>query len=131
MLARCQQGSVGLLSVVIRLASAGRFFGAMTPDREVAMANAGSFKKGEKRPNQGRPKGSPNKITGSFKNAVLEVFEKNGGAAWMGRWASENETEFFKIAARLIPTEMAGTIEHKVTLVEVLGSLNERAADNR
>ncbi|MCL4182841.1 MAG: hypothetical protein KJ011_05280 [Burkholderiaceae bacterium] len=78
---------------------------------------------------KGRPPGIPNKINRAFKTAVLEVFEKNGGAEWMGRWAKENETEFFKIAARLIPTEVAGTIEHKQTLVDVLASLNERASE--
>ncbi len=79
---------------------------------------------------KGRPPGIPNKINRAFKTAVLEVFERNGGADWMARWAGENETEFFKIAARLIPTELSGTVEHKHTLADVLGSLKERAGNN-
>ena len=78
----------------------------------------------------GRPAGVPNKINRAFKTAVLEVFERKGGADWMAKWAGENETEFFKIAARLIPTELAGTVEHKHTLVDVLGSLSKRTADD-
>lgn len=68
---------------------------------------------------KGRPKGSQNKVNAAFKNAVLEVFERNGGTEWMSQWASENETEFFKIAARLIPTEMTGKIEHIRTVRSV------------
>lgn len=79
---------------------------------------------------KGRPPGIPNKINRAFKTAVLEVFERNGGADWMATWAQSNETEFFKIAARLIPTELAGTVEHKHTLADVLGSLSARATDD-
>jgi hypothetical protein len=71
----------------------------------------------------GRQAGTPNKVTGAFKTAVLEVFHRKGGADWMETWASSNETEFFKIAARLIPTELAGSVEHKHTLADAIASL--------
>lgn len=48
------------------------------------MANAGAFKKGEKRPNQGRPKGTPNKATREFRDTVRALLEDN--AANVGRW---------------------------------------------
>jgi hypothetical protein len=49
------------------------------------MANAGSFKKGEKRPNQGRPKGMPNKATKEFRETVKRVLEDNSDnvARWL------------------------------------------------
>ena len=62
------------------------------------------FKKGE----GGRPKGAVNKLTGSFKQAVLEAFNSKAldGVNGLIAWAAENRTDFYKIAARLIPAEV-------------------------
>lgn len=46
--------------------------------------NAGAFKKGEKRPGQGRPKGTPNKATTEFRDTVRKLLEDNAGN--VGRW---------------------------------------------
>lgn len=56
---------------------------------------------------KGRKKGVPNKATASIKAAFLEAFEKKGGTTALVAWARENETEFYKLAARLIPTEVS------------------------
>ena len=55
----------------------------------------------------GRQVGTPNKVTALFKEAVSTVYEDIGGHAAFAAWAKENPTEFYRIAARLIPTEMA------------------------
>jgi hypothetical protein len=62
----------------------------------------------------GRPKGSPNKVTAAFKQAVLLAFndERMGGTNGLVEWGLENRTEFYKIAARLIPTEVTGSVDH-------------------
>lgn len=67
------------------------------------------FKPGERR--VGRAKGTPNKTTVSIKNAFKEAFEELGGAKALARWARENETEFYRLASKLIPTELTGTVE--------------------
>jgi len=54
----------------------------------------------------GRQVGTPNKVTTIFKDAVRTVYEDIGGNAAFAAWAKENPTEFYRIAARLIPTEM-------------------------
>lgn len=46
--------------------------------------NPGAFKKGEKRPYQGRPKGTPNKVTQEFRETVRMLLESN--ADNVGRW---------------------------------------------
>lgn len=56
----------------------------------------------------GRVKGTPNKLTTAFKTAVLTVYQGIGGDDAFTAWAQENQTEFYKIAARLIPTEVSG-----------------------
>ena len=55
----------------------------------------------------GRQVGTPNKVTAIFKDAVRAVYEDIGGNTAFAEWAKENPTEFYRIAARLIPTEMA------------------------
>jgi hypothetical protein len=63
--------------------------------------------KGEpKTTGSGRKAGTPNKLTATFKQAVLMVFDNLGGVEHLTEWARANPTEFYKIAARLIPQEM-------------------------
>lgn len=56
----------------------------------------------------GRPKGSKNKVTKAFKDAVLETFVALGGVPALTKWARRQPTDFYKIAARLIPHEVVG-----------------------
>ena len=57
----------------------------------------------------GRKAGTPNKFTVSMKASVLAVFNTIGADDAFAGWARENQTEFYKIAARLIPTELVGS----------------------
>ena len=54
----------------------------------------------------GRQTGTPNGLTGAFKEAVRIVYGGLGGHANFLGWAKDNQTEFYKIASRLIPGEM-------------------------
>lgn len=76
------------------------------------MANAGSFKKGEKRPNQGRPKGCKNKATVAIKEAFREAFDEMGGVDALVNWGRDNPTQFYQLASKLIPTEVEQKTEH-------------------
>jgi len=55
----------------------------------------------------GRPAGSPNKITGSMKEMILEAFEKAGGAEWLARQAEENPVAFMGLLGKLLPSDIA------------------------
>lgn len=57
----------------------------------------------------GRAKGTPNKITSAFKDAVRTVYDDIGGNEAFATWARENQTDFYKIAGRLIPAEVHAT----------------------
>jgi hypothetical protein len=83
------------------------------------------------RAGMGRPKGSPNKVHASMKQAIAEAFEQLGGTERMVQWAMEDPkhlTEFYKLAARLIPVETnvsganGGPIQ---TVLEVVGVSNQ------
>lgn len=54
----------------------------------------------------GRLPGVSNKLTGAFRDAVRHVYAGLGGHANFLVWAKANETEFYRIASRLIPGEM-------------------------
>ena len=60
---------------------------------------------GDGTPGPGRPKGSKNKSTLQIKEAFLEAFNELGGVPALVRWGRSNDTDFYKLAARLIPTE--------------------------
>ena len=66
----------------------------------------------------GRQKGTPNQLTGAFREAVLIAYENIGGHEAFSKWAAENQTEFYRIAARLIPTEIKGPSEDIIVVVE-------------
>ena len=67
------------------------------------MVKGRPFKKGE----GGRPKGAKNKFT-SFKDSILQVYQDIGGDKAFAEWAAkrENQGEFYKLAAKMIPKEV-------------------------
>jgi hypothetical protein len=77
---------------------------------------------------KGRPKGAKNKTTRAFKEAVLRAFTGIGGDKTFQAWATQNQTEFYKIAARLIPTEVVGDPEQPVGVKVMFGG-RYRAGD--
>jgi len=73
------------------------------------------FQKGMKKTG-GREKGVINSTTRSFKTVFTEVFHKmqEHPRANLHSWGLKYPTEFYRIAGRLIPTEIEGSINHKL-----------------
>ena len=57
-----------------------------------------------------RPKGVPNKLGAQAKENIVAVFTRLGGTAGMAAWARRNQTEFYRLYARLIPSESTTAI---------------------
>lgn len=78
-----------------------------------------AFKKGQEKIG-GRKEGSINKLTKTVKERVLEVFNElqDDPNANMLTWAKEEPTEFYKIAAKLIPADINAKVEGKI--IEVI-----------
>ncbi len=77
------------------------------------------FEKGHKKiEGTGRAKGTPNKLTKTVKETVLAVFNdlQNDPKANLLDWAKSEPTEFYKIASKLIPTEVNAQVEITKTL---------------
>src|SRR5882757_2746260 len=61
-------------------------------------------------PGPGRPLGVPNKMTVAAKQAFSLAFEGLGGVDALIEWGKENKSTFYTLYARLIPTEVIGSI---------------------
>ena len=64
----------------------------------------------------GRPVGAKNKLPGTVKEMVLNVFNQlqDDPKANLFTWAQTETTEFYRIAAKLIPTEVKAKVEGTV-----------------
>jgi hypothetical protein len=74
------------------------------------MANSAAPNLGRNRGNagKGRPKGAKNKTTAAVKNALTKAFDQLGGVPSLVKWGKENQTEFYKLWAKLLPQEISG-----------------------
>lgn len=79
--------------------------------------------KGTRPPNagKGRKKGSMNRITVTVKEAFEAAFRKAQGTPGvkLDDWMLANPDDFYKICAKLIPNEIKGQMDHKVTAPEL------------
>jgi hypothetical protein len=55
----------------------------------------------------GRPKGVPNKITLSVKEAIERAFERVGGISYLERVAHSDPRTFCALLSKLLPTKLA------------------------
>lgn len=71
------------------------------------------FEKGHKKIG-GKTKGTPNKLTTTFKELVVTTMEKlqDKPKVNLEEWAEANPTEFYKIASKLIPTEVEAKVQN-------------------
>ena len=70
----------------------------------------------------GRPKGAVSKLTREFKEMVQTTMSElqDDPRANLTTWAKENTTEFYKIASKLIPTEMKNDVsvtDNKIVVI--------------
>lgn len=70
----------------------------------------------------GRQKGTPNKTTATMKTAIMSVYERlqAGTGDPHGhflKWAEDTPTEFYKLASKLLPIQLAGDEENPLTVV--------------
>jgi hypothetical protein len=74
------------------------------------MANATTFKKGEKRPGQGRPKGSLDGNNRLIRTMVAEALEQAGGIDYLVERAHDPRTAsaFLSLIGKVMPVQVTG-----------------------
>ncbi len=73
---------------------------------------SGSFKKGDPN-NKGKPKGAVSHLTRTVKEALLIAFNQmqEHPTANLYEWGVKNQTAFYQVASKLIPTEVNAKVE--------------------
>lgn len=70
--------------------------------------------------NPGKPQGAKNHISKTVKEKVLEVFNslQDDPKASLEAWAKTKPGEFYQIAAKLIPTEITGSLKRVIVVTD-------------
>lgn len=58
----------------------------------------------------GRPKGSPNKLTRTIKEAIELAFNEVGGPEYLARMAEEQPTAFMTLLGKVLPTQIDANV---------------------
>lgn len=70
----------------------------------------------------GRVKGTPNKVTASLKDMILQALDQQGGAEYLYRQADENPAAFMTLVGKVLPMQIAGDAAsplHVITRIEL------------
>lgn len=62
------------------------------------------------RAGRGRPKGAPNKMTRSIREAIEAAFQGVGGAEYLIRQAEANPQAFMTLLAKVLPSQVQNEI---------------------
>lgn len=97
----------------------------------------GKFKKGhDPRRNLARTHGTGGtnakpELYREIKESIVRVYQRIGGEAAMAEWAKDNQTEFYRMYARLIPREYVGNQAQEIAggLFELLQQRSKRAIE--
>lgn len=70
--------------------------------------NQGAFKKGEKRPNQGRPKGVLNKNNQLIRDMITQALDQAGGVNYLAETALSHPAAFLALIGKVMPIQLTG-----------------------
>lgn len=71
----------------------------------------------EKRNKGGRPKGSPNKLTKTIREAIEAAFDKVGGPDYLASMAYEQPVAFMSLLGKAMPTQVNASVQGSLGLL--------------
>lgn len=63
---------------------------------------------GKREKTGGRQKGTPNKLTKTIREAILESFENLGGSAYLEKMARLEPSAYMTLLGKVLPTQLTG-----------------------
>jgi len=60
----------------------------------------------------GRQSGTPNKVTGTLKEMILEALDEKGGVAYLVAQAESSPAAFMTLLGKVLPTQIQGDPEN-------------------
>lgn len=79
-----------------------------------------AFKKGEKRPGQGRPKGVLNKNNQQIRDMIVQALDGLGGVEYLQRTAESHPAAFLSLIGKTMPLQVTGDpnspLQHSITV---------------
>lgn len=71
---------------------------------------------------KGRPQGALNKNSATVKETFEKAFHlmQKSDRVGLAKWGEQNPTEFYKLAARLIPAEVNAKVEARIEQIEIV-----------
>ena len=73
-------------------------------------------KKGEKRPNQGRPKGVLNKNNQQIRDIIVQTLDNLGGTEYLMEVARSHPAAFMSLIGKTMPLQVVGDKENPLKL---------------
>lgn len=77
----------------------------------------------------GRPKGSPNKLTGEVKAMILAALDQAGGVDYLALQAHETPAAFMTLVGKVLPLQLTGDKANPV-YVEGVGLIPVKAMND-
>ena len=74
------------------------------------------YKKGEKRPNQGRPKGVLNKNNQQIRDIIVQTLDNLGGTEYLMEVARSHPAAFMSLIGKTMPLQVVGDKENPLKL---------------
>lgn len=76
----------------------------------------------------GRVAGTPNKSTTAVKTALIDAFERLGGVTALVDWGKSEPTEFYKLWAKVMPTQVNEVVVTDSTIkrIEIVPVVNDK-----
>ncbi len=78
-----------------------------------------AFKKGEKKPGQGRPKGCLNKNTQAIRDMIAQALDEAGGVDYLIECAQDPKTRaaFLRLVGKVMPIQVSGDQENPIKTI--------------
>lgn len=81
--------------------------------------NNGAFKKGEKRPNQGRPKGVLNKNNQLIRDMITQALDEAGGVEYLKEAATSHPAAFLGLIGKVMPIQVVGANDGPIQVTRI------------